>query len=262
MGDSDIVGARPPPPGRAGQPVRPRRVLDAAFDQETDAAFAAIQQPGRATAPIRTGTAAAAAAAHGPSEWDDEKTRTTFMTEADFCTHAGGASQGAVPSPSHLRCSRPTTRSRPRPTRSASPRPLADPVAAGRPDRRPATPASRRWRPNGGSLLEQIEELKHRLQSQPLSKEKEFLSLREIINRKEKDILDLRDALDAKDRQILDQKDRVREHERARRDLEERMLDFEKNLMAAQERVGRPGPRQGKGHRARKGRSRPGSTTP
>jgi CheY-like chemotaxis protein len=82
-----------------------------------------------------------------------------------------------------------------------------------------------------------IDDLRGHLQSQPLHKEKDLLSLRETINRKEKDILDLRDSLDAKDRQILDHKDRMREHERARRDLEEKMLTFEKNLMHANEKV-------------------------
>src|SRR5262249_6084582 len=70
-----------------------------------------------------------------------------------------------------------------------------------------------------------------------ISKERDLLSLREVINKKEKDILDLRDALDAKKRLILDHKDKIRENERGRRDLEERTLGFEKNLVAANERV-------------------------
>ncbi len=86
-------------------------------------------------------------------------------------------------------------------------------------------------------LRTEVDELKARLAAQPISREKDILSLRETINRKEKDVLDLRDALDAKERQILDQKDRNREHERQRRDLEEKMLGVEKNLVAANERV-------------------------
>jgi CheY-like chemotaxis protein len=69
------------------------------------------------------------------------------------------------------------------------------------------------------------------------SKERDLLSLREVINKKEKDILDLRDALDAKERQILDHKDKIRENERARRDLEERMLGFERSLFVANEKT-------------------------
>jgi CheY-like chemotaxis protein len=82
-----------------------------------------------------------------------------------------------------------------------------------------------------------IDDLRLHLQAQPLHKEKDLLSLREIINRKEKEVLDLRDAVDAKDRQILDHKDRMREHERARRDLEEKMITFEKSLMHANEKA-------------------------
>lgn len=88
------------------------------------------------------------------------------------------------------------------------------------------------------TLRKEIEEARERFtQSATFSKEREFLGLREIINKKEKDILDLRDALDAKDRQILDHKDRIRELDRARRDLDENSLGFERNLVVANERV-------------------------
>ena len=88
------------------------------------------------------------------------------------------------------------------------------------------------------TLRKEIEEARERFtQSATFSKEREFLGLREIINKKEKDILDLRDALDAKERQILDHKDKIRELERARRDLEESTIGFEQNLVAANERV-------------------------
>jgi DNA-binding response OmpR family regulator len=88
------------------------------------------------------------------------------------------------------------------------------------------------------TLRKEIEEARERFtQSATFSKEREFLGLREIINKKEKDILDLRDALDAKERQILDHKDKIRELDRGRRDLEESSLGFERNLVAANERV-------------------------
>src|SRR4029079_6376069 len=88
------------------------------------------------------------------------------------------------------------------------------------------------------TLRKEIEEARERFtQSATFSKEREFLGLREIINKKEKDILDLRDAFDAKHRQILDHKDKIRELDRARRDLDEASLGFERNLVAANERV-------------------------
>jgi DNA-binding response OmpR family regulator len=88
------------------------------------------------------------------------------------------------------------------------------------------------------TLRKELEESRERfVQSATFSKEREFLGLREIINKKEKDILDLRDDLDAKERQVLDHKDKVRELDRARRDLEEKTLGFERNLVAASEKV-------------------------
>jgi chromosome segregation ATPase len=69
------------------------------------------------------------------------------------------------------------------------------------------------------------------------SREREFLNLREIINKKDKEILDLRDALDSKERQILDARDKGRELERTRRDLDERLLEVEKELVSARERL-------------------------
>src|SRR4029453_1600217 len=84
----------------------------------------------------------------------------------------------------------------------------------------------------------ELEEARERFtQSNTFSKEREFLGLREIINKKEKDILDLRDAMDAKEREILDYRDKVRELDRGRRDLEEKTLGFEKSLVAANEKV-------------------------
>jgi len=88
------------------------------------------------------------------------------------------------------------------------------------------------------TLRKELEEARERFnQSATFSKEREFLALREIINKKEKDILDLRDGMDAKERQVLDHKDKIRELERARRDLEEQTLGFERSTVAANEKV-------------------------
>ncbi len=84
----------------------------------------------------------------------------------------------------------------------------------------------------------ELDEARERFtQSATFSKEREFLGLREIINKKEKDILDLRDSMDAKEREILDYRDKVRELDRGRRDLEEKTLGFERSLVAANEKV-------------------------
>ncbi len=67
------------------------------------------------------------------------------------------------------------------------------------------------------------------------SREREFLNLREVINRKEKDLLDLKDELDGRDRLILGGKEKIREQERKLRDADEKLLHFEQELVNARE---------------------------
>ena len=200
------------------------------LDKETDAAFAAIVSQGSGeTTPIPTDPLAS-----GLPSWDEENTSaqavsSTAFLSTDESVHTGTSLEileepedlsGEVPpSPDEVDVA------------PAYPDPALEAKIAEQAERIHALETERQ------RLQEQIEEGQLRLQSQPLSREKEFLSLREIINRKEKDLLDLRDALDAKDRQILDQKDRGRESERGQRDLEEKILTIEKAMMAAQERV-------------------------
>ncbi len=94
------------------------------------------------------------------------------------------------------------------------------------------------------NLLREVEELRAKAAARPeagsgsnFSREKEFLNLREIINKKEKEILDLRDSLDAKERLILDGKDKLREADRNGRDLDSRMLGTERELVEARELI-------------------------
>jgi CheY-like chemotaxis protein len=94
-------------------------------------------------------------------------------------------------------------------------------------------------------LKREVDELQKKLTARPetaaaptgFSREREFLNLREIINKKEKEILDLRDVADAKERQFLDTKDKVRELERRARDLDEKVLTSERDLVAAREKI-------------------------
>jgi DNA-binding response OmpR family regulator len=108
------------------------------------------------------------------------------------------------------------------------------------------------------TMRKELDEARERFtQSATFSKEREFLALREIINKKEKDILDLRDGMDAKERQVLDHKDKIRELERARRDLEESTLGFERNMVAANEKVAElTGDREKSGEREKALKSR------
>lgn len=76
-----------------------------------------------------------------------------------------------------------------------------------------------------------------RVEASGLSRDRELLNLREVINRKESEILDLKDSVDAKERQILDQKDKVRALERKVREMDERILGVEREFVAAREKV-------------------------
>ncbi|MBI4512320.1 MAG: response regulator [Deltaproteobacteria bacterium] len=69
------------------------------------------------------------------------------------------------------------------------------------------------------------------------SREREFLNLRELINRKEKEIIDLKEEVDSKDRHVLTAKERTRELERRQREGEERLLSVEGSLVTANETI-------------------------
>ena len=71
----------------------------------------------------------------------------------------------------------------------------------------------------------------------PFSREREFLNLREVINKKEKQILDLNDQIDAKERLVMAERDRLREMDRVRSDLDARNLELEQNLLGASEEL-------------------------
>lgn len=97
-------------------------------------------------------------------------------------------------------------------------------------------------------LKREVEELQKKLAQRPaegapapatsgFSREREFLNLRETINKKEKEVLDLKDTIDSKERQILDNATKLRELERKARDLDEKMLATEKELVAAREKI-------------------------
>jgi CheY-like chemotaxis protein len=249
--------------GNSGASLFGKGDLDAIFN-ETEAAFNAIQSPESSdqTGPISTvpGFTATAADAEGesappspwdPDGWNDEATKAS----SGLPPHPFGKPMAPVPAPAPAPSISPSYADAIESGQTGedddvpSPDEVMHPVASNELSTPLAVNVAHDARvvelqgrlhdleTEKHRLLAEIEELKTRLQAQPLSKEKDILSLREIINRKEKDVLDLRDALDAKERQILDHKDRVRENERARRDLEEKMLGFEKSLVAANERV-------------------------
>src|SRR5580692_4399096 len=65
---------------------------------------------------------------------------------------------------------------------------------------------------------------------------REFLDLREALNKKDKDILAYKEQLSKKDREIVEAKERALSLERSTADVEERLLAVERELAATHER--------------------------
>jgi CheY-like chemotaxis protein len=239
VGDSDIMeedvtnDIRRPPLAAFGaqRTVAQRSVMDPAFERETDAAFAALEASGDQTGPLSIPEAATV------SMWEEEKTRASSMGGESELPEIDVEESGS-PFASLFRSR--ADEAIPYPPGPDEVKLTPAPALAVYPDSRGHDMATRldALESERKSLQMEVETLRRQIDGSalPLFKEREYLALREVINRKEKDLLDLRDAVDAKDRQLLDQKDRFRELERARRDLEEKMLDLEKTFMATEER--------------------------
>ncbi|MCE9580677.1 MAG: response regulator, partial [Deltaproteobacteria bacterium] len=71
----------------------------------------------------------------------------------------------------------------------------------------------------------------------PVSREREFLGLREVINSKDKEILELRDEVGMKDRQILDSREKLRQLQHAKTALEGKNLELEGRLVGDSEKA-------------------------
>lgn len=69
------------------------------------------------------------------------------------------------------------------------------------------------------------------------SREREFLNLREVINKKEKEIIELRETLAARDGELLTFRQTVREVRQERSDLDQRNVDLEREMLNMRERV-------------------------
>jgi CheY-like chemotaxis protein len=87
-----------------------------------------------------------------------------------------------------------------------------------------------------------IDELKTKLSMAPKGagtgvSSKEFLDLRETLNKKDKEILNLRDTLTKKEREVLDNADKSLALERAKAEFEDKAADLERELGDAKEKI-------------------------
>ncbi len=117
---------------------------------------------------------------------------------------------------------------------------FADPSKAAAVDTQPSAEIeNQQLRAEVDNLKRQINSLsaggdRDESQQQP-SREREFLNLREIINKKEKEILNFRDEVGSRDRQLVDANARIRQLERQRTDTEEKVLELESEMLRTSE---------------------------
>jgi CheY-like chemotaxis protein/chromosome segregation ATPase len=88
-------------------------------------------------------------------------------------------------------------------------------------------------------LTREIEELKVRLAAGAKTggiSSREFLDLREGLNKKDKEILSLKEQLSRKDKEIVEAQDRALALERGKADLDERLLELEREVAEMREK--------------------------
>lgn len=66
---------------------------------------------------------------------------------------------------------------------------------------------------------------------------REFLDLRELLNKKDRDLLDLKDSVNSKEKQLLEHRERITELERAKADLDDKNITAEKQINELQSRA-------------------------
>ncbi len=82
----------------------------------------------------------------------------------------------------------------------------------------------------------ELDELKARA-ARPAGNTREFLELREALNRKDKDILGLRDQLNLRDRELLELRDKILQQDLGRADLDDRLEERDRELDALRARL-------------------------
>ncbi|HEY8041939.1 MAG TPA: response regulator [Polyangiaceae bacterium] len=225
MTDDDGTQIAPrPPSGMPAQTARGMETVDSDVDAFADAAFGrlteqeAAQAPGRSTGPNGaqadsvTSPAARRASAPPPARTPSVKPPTTVdIAEYD-----------------RLREDLVRTRER----GGEVERELADARNEVERLRLDANEAER--------LAREVEELRTKLASGAKSggiSSRDFLDLREALNKKDKEILSLKEALSRKDKEIVESQDRALVLERGRADLDERLLALERELAETREKT-------------------------
>jgi CheY-like chemotaxis protein len=228
--DSIEMGARSPPPSAAADAPRGIESIDADVDAFAESAF------GRLTGPD----------APSPLQTEARKSARNGASEALVAAAAVRRSTGAPP-PLRAPSVRPPNTieiaeyervredlARARHREGASDRALREAQSEVEKLRLDAGEAER--------LRAEVDELRARLAASATTAKtgaissREFLDLREALNRKDKEILTLKEQLSKKDRESVELQDRQLGFERTKADLDERLLAVERELTETRER--------------------------
>lgn len=92
------------------------------------------------------------------------------------------------------------------------------------------------------SLKDQIARLERQLAESKTSKgggvsSREFLDLRELLNKKDRELLDLKDSVNSKEKQLLESRERLTDLERSKADLDDKNISAEKQINELQGKI-------------------------
>jgi DNA-binding response OmpR family regulator len=125
---------------------------------------------------------------------------------------------------------------KPKAAHKAEPAPAAKPAPG-------ADPAElKKLNAENDSLKDHVARLERQLAESKASKgggvsSREFLDLRELLNKKDRELLDLKDSVNSKEKQLLESRERLTDLERTKADLDDKNIAAEKQINELQGRI-------------------------
>ena len=133
-----------------------------------------------------------------------------------------------------------------KPKPAPKPEPKPEPKPAPKPEPKPAPAADtgelKKLGAENDSLKDQVARLEKQLVDAKASKgggvsSREFLDLRELLNKKDRELLDLKDSVNSKEKQLLESRERLTDLERSKADLDDKNIAAEKQIADLQGRI-------------------------
>jgi DNA-binding response OmpR family regulator len=124
----------------------------------------------------------------------------------------------------------------------AAPAPKAEPAPAAKPAAGADPAELKKARAEAESLKDHVARLERQLAESKSAKgggvsSREFLDLRELLNKKDRELLDLKDSVNSKEKQLLEHRERITDLERSKADLDDKNITAEKQINELQGKV-------------------------